>query len=272
MKFFRKNKSSVDIRSLVAPLGEPAIALVKTFARDMFSKMGSTPVVPEGFEWPEWNGSSLAFLMQLKFSEINGDGTLPYLPTSGLMYIFYDQEQSTWGFDPDDRGSWRILFYPETDQLKGKHYPKDMEVRYKEKMLVPENITTYPYYGDDRISALDFTDKQDDEYIEFKRSFFGDNPQHQLGGYPDPIQSAEMDRDCQLASNGLYIGDETGYKDPRARKLEKNRSEWTLLLQIDSDDDTEMMWGDCGMLYFWIRKDDLAALDFSNVWMILQCG
>jgi uncharacterized protein YwqG len=29
--------------------------------------------------------------------------------------------------------------------------------------------------------------------------------------------------------------------------------------------------GDAGRLYFWIRKLDLRARDFSRIWMILQC-
>jgi uncharacterized protein YwqG len=81
-----------------------------------------------------------------------------------------------------------------------------------------------------------------------------------------------MDLECQLVSNGLYCGDESGYNDARAKLLEENRSDWVLLLQIDSDDFCEMMWGDCGMLYFWIRKEDLAARNFDDVWMILQCS
>jgi uncharacterized protein YwqG len=61
------------------------------------------------------------------------------------------------------------------------------------------------------------------------------------------------------------------YHDPKAKELESGRNDWILLLQLDSDDDTGMMWGDVGMLYFWIRKSDLIIHDFSNVWMILQC-
>ena len=44
-----------------------------------------------------------------------------------------------------------------------------------------------------------------------------------------------------------------------------------LLLQLDTDDDAGMTWGDCGMLYFWITKQDLEAGRFENTWMVLQC-
>ena len=32
------------------------------------------------------------------------------------------------------------------------------------------------------------------------------------------------------------------------------------------------MWGDCGMLYFWVREEDARKADFSRVWMVLQCS
>jgi len=32
------------------------------------------------------------------------------------------------------------------------------------------------------------------------------------------------------------------------------------------------MWGDLGRLFFWIRRDALAAGDFSGVFLQLQCG
>jgi uncharacterized protein YwqG len=43
------------------------------------------------------------------------------------------------------------------------------------------------------------------------------------------------------------------------------------LLQVDSDDAAGMMWGDAGMLYFWIRDDDLAARRFDRAWCVMQC-
>ena len=37
-------------------------------------------------------------------------------------------------------------------------------------------------------------------------------------------------------------------------------------------DGFELMFGDCGRVYFCIRKEDLAARRFDRVWLILQCG
>ena len=31
------------------------------------------------------------------------------------------------------------------------------------------------------------------------------------------------------------------------------------------------MWGDFGMIYFWIRESDARAGRFDNAWLILQC-
>jgi uncharacterized protein YwqG len=41
------------------------------------------------------------------------------------------------------------------------------------------------------------------------------------------------------------------------------------LLQLDSDHEACMMWGDLGRLYFWIKDADFEACRFENTWMIL---
>jgi uncharacterized protein YwqG len=261
-----------EIKNAAKPFAKPALHLIESGNSTVFSKIGDMPCVPEAFEWPEWNGKPLAFLMQLRFSEINPQGLLPHLPASGLLYVFYDAEQSTWGFDPKDRGSWRVLFFEEGGALQERRCPKELETLCKLKYIAAKLIDTYPPAGVEQVEALwDGDDDREEAYCDLRSGVYEEMPAHHLGGYPDPIQSEDMDLECQLASNGLYCGDESGYKDKRAAALAEGRSDWTLLLQIDSDDDAEVMWGDCGALYFWIRKDDLAARNFDDVWMILQC-
>ena len=49
----------------------------------------------------------------------------------------------------------------------------------------------------------------------------------------------------------------------------------SLLLSWDSsiqEEDYELMFGDVGNLYFYIRKQDLEKGNFDKVWLVLQCG
>jgi uncharacterized protein YwqG len=81
-----------------------------------------------------------------------------------------------------------------------------------------------------------------------------------------------MELECQLASNGVNCGSPEGYATPQAKQLEDGAQNWRLLFQMDSDDDLGVMWGDVGMLYFWIEEAAARRGDFSNVWLVLQCG
>lgn len=255
-------------------LRRPALALRKADAKT-FSRLGGLPALPDGVHWPEWKGVPLAFLCQLDLHEIPPSCERNGLPASGVLYFFYNQEQETWGFDPGDKGSWQVIYSARPSQecverpapagLASSHV-------YPEKDLGFIPVETYPDWQDERIDALKLNDRQSDEYIDMCSAVFNGQPGHHLFGYPSPVQGNDMDLECQLVSHGLYCGDSSGYDDPKAKQLESGRSDWLLLLQLDSDDDAGMMWGDCGMLYFWIRKSDLAAARFDNCWMILQCS
>ena len=37
------------------------------------------------------------------------------------------------------------------------------------------------------------------------------------------------------------------------------------------DDKLEIMFGDAGTIYFYIKEDDLKNCNFDNIWCILQC-
>src|SRR5260370_20438927 len=96
---------------------------------------------------------------------------------------------------------------------------------------------------------------------------------HHLLGSPDQIQG-DMKEKCQLASSGLYLGSPEAYKSARAIELKNGATDWRLLLQIDSDwsgDRLNIMWGDDGRIYHWIRRQELEAKSFDKAWLILQC-
>ena len=72
------------------------------------SKFGGQPDIPKGHAWPIWNDEPLAFLCQINLAPVNKLDTEGLLPSTGLLSFFYVADQSTWGFDPKDRGSWSV--------------------------------------------------------------------------------------------------------------------------------------------------------------------
>ena len=254
-------------------LKQPAIGLRKSQERQ-FSKIGGLPNLPGTVPWPQWKGNPLAFLCQASLADLPLGYSFQEFPRTGCLYFFYDQEQSTWGFDPKDKGSWQVLYAAEGARNHPERKPPEglkEDSIYREKFLVSSVCRTYPDWQDRRVHSLGLPKKQYEQYMTLCASVFAGQPAHHLFGYPSPIQDNDMDLECQLVSHGLYCGDTSGYKDPRAKELEPGRTDWTLLLQLDTDDETGMMWGDVGRLYFWIRKDNLKAGRFDDCWMILQC-
>jgi uncharacterized protein YwqG len=266
----------------IAWIGEPCLCLRRTVTPEDSipvgtSKLGGRPDLPAGVDWPEWNGRPLSFLGQINLSDTSEYDSCKALPQSGLLWFFYDCEQETWGFDPKDKGSWRVLFYDgQQEDLSRRPFPDEIpeyaqyhacSVTFHEALSVPGMQSLY-------IDQLQLDDTEFDRYEAFLDSLAADNddqPVHQLLGHPSEVQG-DMHLECQLVSHGLYCGDETGYTDPQSAELESGALEWKLLFQLDTDDDPNMMWGDMGMLYFWIQEHDLEAREFDKVWMILQCG
>ena len=77
----------------------PAIALHATRADDAqiplgASKFGGAPDVPDGFEWPMWNGEPLGFLAQINLEEVAPFDVEGVLPKSGVLSFF--QGGSLW--------------------------------------------------------------------------------------------------------------------------------------------------------------------------------
>ena len=237
------------------------------------TQIGGQPDLPEPGLWPEYQQKSLSFVAQINLSELPKSGLESGLPRTGMLYFFYDAEQSTWGFDPKDKGSWRVLYAENLpEEPRGAAFPEDLpaHARYPRKMLKAISDKSIPEPFGDGVD-FDLSQRQQDLVLDFYGRYSEEGPpKHRLLGHAMPIQS-DMRLQCQLVSHGLYCGDQTGYNDPRVKELEPGAQDWRLLLQIDSDDDVQMMWGDLGRLYFWIRTDDLRERKFDAVWMILEC-
>jgi len=240
------------------------------------SRLGGMPDLTPGFRWPYWKDRPLAFLGQVNLADVARYPFCSSLPRVGVLGFFYDREQEAWGFDPKDRGSWLVHFEPDPASLRRSVPPRGAPspAAYSASPLTPSEVQTLPAADSHAVADLGLTSEELDMYSQVLGQIEEQMPhgtEHQLLGHASPIQG-DMQLECQLVSNGLYCGDPSGYDDPRAQALQAGASQWRLLMQIDTDDNVEMMWGDCGRLYFWLTKDALQRRAFEECWMILQCS
>lgn len=276
----------------ILPLARPSIRLQTTQVQPIElglgeSRIGGLPDVPPKFVWPRWKPKQirqdrygadwdiedpmpLTFLAQIDLSEIPSIGS--QLPNTGWLYFFYDGFCEPWGFDPNDRGSCRVVYSNcDREDLSRAKWPDELpdEFRYYYTRLTASIELTLPQFA----SEIPERPPASEKYQELRESLAAEpaDVQHRLLGHPQEIQNP-MEVECQRVTNGFRCGSPADYAAEGASDFDDGAADWRLLLQIDSDDAPSWMWGDCGRLYFWIRRQDLAARDFSNVWLILQCS
>ena len=241
------------------------------------SKVGGLPALPISVPWPRWNGQSLAFIAQIALASLPQEAARELgIATKGLLLLFYDAEQSTWGFDPKNAGSFAVIYVPEPSQATVTQWPSDLpeQARYRECILSSEETITLPPWDSVLIDDLHLDQEQSDMYQNLLEKTYDEDDWSSrvlLGGYPDQIQG-DMMVECAIVSAGLSAGDGTAYQSPRMPVFRKHAHDWRLLLQVPSLEEANMMWGDAGCLYFCIRQSDLKVRRFERCWMILQCG
>ncbi|MDR3158298.1 MAG: DUF1963 domain-containing protein [Zoogloeaceae bacterium] len=269
---FKSGRKAAPMRDISALTSNFAVPAVQVILQDhpSLSNFGGQPCLPPGVGWPEKEGRELAFLARISLAEVHCAVAIDWLPTTGALLFFYDMEQEPWGFDPKDRGSWSVLHVSDLEQpLEPTDQAGNSSIPFKHAGF--RGVDSYPSCRRGSVAALEPTDAEEERYAEFVDLPYKGKPKHQISGFPDPVQGDHMELECQLASNGLYCGDASGYDDPRAQSLQDGAIEWKLLFQFDSDDDLDVMWGDSGTLYYWIREQSARSGDFSNPWLVLQC-
>lgn len=235
------------------------------------SKLGGCPDLPKDIDWFKFNEKSMSFIAQINLEEASKFDLDNKLPKEGILYFFYDSKQEAWGFDPKDKKGSKVYYYKgEYSKLERKAKPTDLEEysHFESCKLTFSSIASIPEFENDSLD-LELNDEESDRYYDLIEEEF-DGEIHKLLGHADIIQN-RMELECELVTNGLYCGNSDGYNNLRAKELGKNVDLWNLLLQVDSNGESKMMWGDSGRLYFWIKDQDLKDEKFENAWVILQC-
>mgnify|MGYP003407835376 CR=1 FL=1 len=224
------------------------------------SKLGGMPYLPKGTTHPQDEKSEYMLLLaQVNFSE--GFFSSPF-PTKGLLQFFispsaYEQALETGGILTTNY--FHVRYYPtittenlvtdfsylqhaQTDRLPIKH---ELPLSFS-KEIEPVSATDY------RLAHF-ITPKLMEQFTKTEHQLFPEIYLHyfsgahmKTGGYP------------------YFIGEDI-------RKNDLSRQTYdTLLLQIISDDELDIMWGDCGVLKFFINREKLEKLDFSDVLLFTE--
>jgi uncharacterized protein YwqG len=263
------------------------------------TKIGGRPDLPKETAWPRRSDRvrkgamepvlgaiPLAFLAQVDLEEVAH--ALPAdenpLPASGLLSFFYDAYDQPWGSDPEDRHDFRVIYSGPAEELSPATPPEDLpEVcRFDQRAASLHRKPSLPSDRSEEIDGLGLTDEEYERYSEFRdarrmnpgRMLFGSG----LLGYPDAVQDARMEVECELLSRGI---DPEDYWSPIrgggeasshiATLAEEAKGAWRLLLQLDADSESGMEWWyDTGMLYFWVTERGLREKNFDDVWVVLQ--
>lgn len=244
------------------------------------SRFAGMPHLPAGMEWPHHNGVPLTHIATVRLSVAAKFDASGLLPSSGLLYFWYEAAEGKWGYDPAHRGFCKVGFEPDEDReliaTRMPEYPKHImeDLRRTEaELLSPCGIEfssgfTLPNAEWTRAFSPEHAKLADRSEYGSLRESLARCPSHQLLGHPTLAQGP-WELGCQLVTHGVQRSDEHG---PDAARLKAGAKDWRLLLQVDTDErGPGWMWGDCGKLYFTITESALRARDFDKSWLILQC-
>ena len=230
------------------------------------SKIGGKPDLPSDTPWPLFtDGKPLAFLAQLDLAEMAKVGSpIKGLPIDGLLSLF-----SVWGWvedgdaDPhvpdvdwDKQLAWTVVLHtPSGTSLERRKAPRGVN-SFKGAILEPISILSLPNSASEpSVSELKWTENQYDSFDSMQMSFHSVQLRHWL--------KSDSQANHQLGGYAVF---QQQYPE---ELLGTGRA---MLLQIGTDERTEMCWGDGGELTFYADAKALAKGRFERLWGTCQGG
>lgn len=222
------------------------------------SKVGGQPYLPKQSAWPKGaDGRPLFFLAQLNFAEMPA---LAPFPDAGIVQ-FYINDDDLYGMDFDNgenKDHFQVLFHATVEQNPALLQNSLPEQDCDEEMLPHHPDESYPLTFTLAEEVAPITDYR--FYQHFGADFF-----RQFGEQEWDVMGAF---EKSLRAQGHKVGGYAYFTQDDPRRPE---DPMLLLLQLDSDETMDLMWGDMGVGHFFIREKDLLARDFSRVLYDWDC-
>lgn len=267
------------------------------------SKIGGAPDVPAGFAWPCTDVSDtlfpckdmveklrvlahffhlapkrgkkvplllpMTFMAQFDLTELATCDSAGLLPHAGHLAFFYHNPLA----GGDGRGC--VFYFPLDVTLQRIEPPEDCVERLPEQKARFTEEASFPSV--EQLPA----ELYDEDFLDEMCNETDGEDTYKLLGWAHEIQGA-MEAECQMREMGLDWKD---YKKPQHKAaIEAGAADWMLLLQLgtiwENTEDKNMneknkkcalMFGDSGAIYYWIRRQDLAACRFDRARLLWQC-
>lgn len=222
------------------------------------SKFGGLPYLPNGCEYPlDAEGKPLFLLAQINFEEVP---ELEGFPQTGILQIFV-AETETYGANfenPIEQDGFRVIYFPNFSDLE-TDLVTDFSFLPKPKYLPLRTASALQF--EKKWAPVSLND------FEFE-NFFGPNFFQQFGDKEDEIAEEYAER---FSAMGHKMGGYAFFTQYDPREYVAGGKSYRLLLQMDTDDEVDMMWGDSGVANFFITEEDLEKLNFSRVFYNWDC-
>jgi uncharacterized protein YwqG len=256
----------------------PGVRL-RTDAADqaVIATLGGRPHLPAAMPWPQWQGKGpLSFVGEVDCTAASTFAPWLGLPPNGHLLCFYfdgqyDNGAATVGYwDPETAAGAQILYVPDHTERVEAHQPDNIEP-FPVVVLGCEVIGTPPSWENPALG--DVWEQAREPFLQFYGQLYelddADGvPRHQLGGHPSSLQGP-VELEVAMATLHRETGEKPKWTDDVVQR--DAAAGWSLVVQVDTDDAANMMWGDVGMLYYLARPADLADVRFDRAAFTWQC-
>lgn len=243
-RVLREHVAPEEVRPTLALL-RPALQLVPAGGGEpVVARLGGNARLPVGTGWPVWQGDGpLSYVGEIFCGAVPSSLPSPRLPSSGRLLFFHDDGEG------GDVTAGPTIWVPHGVECDEVQAPEDAYT-FGERLFAGTPVVTSE--GDGRAALDPELADAIDELVP--------GPRHRIGGYPYAVQGPV---EVEIAEIAMRT------RADAAASVEDEAKRWELLLQVDSDDDLDMMWGDVGVLYWLARAGtEVVAEDVLFTW---QC-
>jgi uncharacterized protein YwqG len=235
-------------------LVKPSIRLIPQHIQDESkipvgsSKLGGNPDLPLDFTIPTFRDKQLNFVGQINLADTHRYDEEKILPTEGIFYFFYFHDIRDLD-DYDNPATWRFAYYTGEVSLLQRTRMADQTYIFPVCAIKFHKEWKLPSLLFDEIQSLSIAGKK----YEMMCDQFAKTHAHNAE-YEDWHISTHLLGNCDLAQFSFPCA-----INPAADSR--------LLIQFGSEPEANMLWGDCGYLYWCISDSLLREHKFDEIWV-----